>query len=120
MITKLKLFFAKIRQQRFDRRVNQEIFQKIFSHLNGEADHGYPFNSKQEFEKRCLYAELDAKLHVELIEKHAARMPEAYGKAFRYIAYRDLNERMKMYLEIAERRIEPEMCDPHLVATQAA
>jgi hypothetical protein len=120
MITKLKLFFAKLRLKRFDRRVNQEIFQKIFSHLNGEANHGYPFDSDEEFEKRCLYAELDAKLHVELIEKRAARMPAAYGKAFRYIAYRDLNERMKMYLEIAERRIQPETCDPRLVATQAA
>ncbi len=56
----------------------------------------------------------------ELIEKRAARMPAAYGKAFRYIAYRDLNERMKMYLEIAERRIQPETCDSRLVATQAA
>ena len=120
MITKLKLFFASIRQKRFDRRVNREIFDKIFPHLNGEANHGYPFDSEQEYEKRCLYAELDAKLHVELIEKRAARMPEAYGKAFRYIAYRDLNERMKMYLEIAERRIQPETCDPRLVATHAA
>ena len=119
MITKLKLFFASIRQKRFDRRVNREIFQQIFPHLNGEANHGYPFNSEEEFEKRCLYAELDAKLHVELIEKRAARMPEAYGNAFRYIAYRDLNERMKMYLEIAERRVQPETCDPRFVARLA-
>ena len=49
----------------------------------------------------------------------AGKMPKAYGDAFRYIAYRDLNERMKMYLEIAERRIQPETCDPRFVATRA-
>jgi hypothetical protein len=112
-------FFANIRRKLFNRRVNREIFDKIFPHLNQEANHGYPFNSEEEYEKKCLYAELDAKLHVEIIEKRAARMPEAYGKAFRYIAYRDLNERMKMYLEIAEERIQPQTCDPRLVARHA-
>ncbi len=112
-------FVANIRQKLFSRRVNREIFDKIFPHLNGHANHGYPFDSEEEHEKACLYAELDAKLHVELIEKRAARLPEAYGKAFRYIAYRDLNERMKMYLEIAEEHIQPETCDPRLVARHA-
>jgi hypothetical protein len=87
--------------------------------MTGAGGIGYPFNSEEEYEKACLYAELDAKLHVELIEKRAARLPEAYGKAFRYIAYRDLNERMKMYLEIAEERIQPQTCDPRLVARHA-
>ena len=116
----MKKFFANLRRRLFNRRVNREIFDKIFPHLNGEANHGYPFNSEAEYEKACLYAELDAKLHVELIEKRAARLPEAYGKAFRYIAYRDLNARMKMYLAIAEERIQPETCDQRLVATQTA
>lgn len=112
-------FFKSIRQWLFNRRVNREIFDKIFPHLNGAANHGYPFNSEEEYEKQCLYAELDAKLHIELIEKRAARLPEAYGRAFRYIAYRDLNKRMKMFLEIADERIQPETCDPRLVARHA-
>ena len=67
-----------------------------------------------------IHGGLDAQIKLDLIERTAAKMPKAYGDAFRYIAYRDLNERMKMYLEIAERRIQPETCDPRLVATQAA
>jgi hypothetical protein len=112
-------FFAKIRQTLFTARIEREIYHKIFPHLNQEADLGYPFHSEKEYETKCLYAELDAKLHVELIEKRAARMPKAYGDAFRYIAYRDLNERMKMYLELAERRVQPLTCYPHFAATRA-
>jgi hypothetical protein len=63
---------------------------------------------------------LQVGLNLRLIGEMAGKMPKAYGDAFRYIAYRDLNERMKMFLEIAERRIQPETCDPHLVATRAA
>ncbi len=119
MITKLKLFFAKLRLKRFDRRVNQEIFQKIFSHLNGEANHGYPFDSDDEMVRLHIRGGLDAQIKLDMIERTAAKMPQAYGDAFRYIAYRDLNERMKMYLKIAERRMQPETCDPRLVATRA-
>jgi hypothetical protein len=114
------LFFAKIRLKRFDRRVNQEIFQKIFSHLNGEANHDYPFDSKDEMVRLHIRGGLDAQIKLDMIERTAAKMPKAYGDAFRYVAYRDLNERMKLYLKIAERRIQPETCDPRLVATHAA
>jgi len=115
----MKKFFATIRRKLLNRRVNREIFDQIFPHLNQEADHGCPFNSEEEYEKQCLYAELNAKLNFELIEKRAARLPEAYGKAFRYIAYRDLDERLKIYLEIADERIQPETCDPRFVARHA-
>jgi hypothetical protein len=54
-----------------------------------------------------------------MIEWTAAKLPKAYGDAFRYIAYRDLNERMKMYLEIAAERIQPKTCDPRFVARHA-
>jgi hypothetical protein len=112
-------FFTNIRRKLFGERINREIFDKIFPHLNGHANHGYPFHSREEFEKHCLHAELDAKLSIELIEKRAARLPKAYRDAFRYVAYRDLNERMEMYLQIAAERIQPETCDPRLVATHA-
>ena len=112
-------FFANLRRTLLNRRVNQEIFHQIFPHLKQQANHGYPFDSEEEYEKQCLYAELNIKLHFELIEKRAARLPDAYGKAFRYIAYRDLNELMKMYLEIANERIRSETCDPRFVARTA-
>jgi hypothetical protein len=115
----MKKFFSNIRRKLLNWRVNREIYCKIFPHLNGRGNHGYPFNSEEEYEKACLYAELNAKLHFELIEKRAARLPEAYGKAFRYIAYRDLDERMKKFLEIADKRIQPKTCDPRFVARHA-
>ena len=112
----IKLFLARIGQKLSDWRVNREIFHRIFPHLNRRASHNYPFSSKEELEKLALFSELDANLHLELIERHAAKMPKAYGDAFRYIAYRDLNARMKMYLEIAEHRVQPEICYMRFVA----
>lgn len=112
-------FFASLRQKFFVWRIEREIYNKIFSHLNQEANYGYPFDSDEEFEKQRVYGKLDALLHFELIEKRAEKMPKAYGEAFRYIAYRDLNQRMKMYLELAERRVQPRTCDPRFVATRA-
>jgi hypothetical protein len=112
-------FFASIRQKLFNQRVNWEIFHKIFPHLNRRADHGYPFSSKDEMVKLHIRGGLDAQMRFDMIERTAAKMPKAYGDAFRYIAYRDLNERMKMYLEIAAERVQPETCDPRFVARLA-
>ena len=112
-------FFASIRQKLFKQRVNREIFHKIFPHLNGQANHGYPFSSDDEMVRLHIRGGLDAQMRFDMIERTAARMPKAYGDAFRYIAYRDLNERMKMYLEIAAERIQPETCDPRFVARLA-
>lgn len=112
-------FIANIRRRLFNRRVNREIFDKIFPHLNGKANHGYPFDSKDEMVKCHIHSGLNAQRKLDMIERTAAKMPKAYGDAFRYIAYRDLNERMKMYLEIAAERIQPETCDPRFIATHA-
>ncbi len=115
----MKTFFANLRRRLFNRRVNREIFDKVFPHLNGEANHGYPFDSRDEMVKLHIHSGLDAQVKFDMIERTAARLPKAYGDAFRYIAYRDLNERMKMYLEIAAERIQPETCDPRFVARLA-
>jgi hypothetical protein len=112
-------FFANIRRKLFNRRVNREIFDKIFPQLNGETNHGYPFDSTDEMVKLHIHSGLDAQMKFDMIERTAARLPQAYGDAFRYVAYRDLNERMEMYLEIAAERIQPETCDPRFVATHA-
>jgi hypothetical protein len=112
-------FFAKIRQTLFTARIEREIYHKIFPHLNQHADHGYPFGSKDEMVRLHIRSGLDAQMKFDMIERTAAKMPKAYGDAFRYIAYRDLNERMKMYLEIAAERVQPETCDPRFVARHA-
>jgi hypothetical protein len=115
----IKLFFAKIRRKFFDWRVNREIFHKISPHLHKKADHGYQFSSKDELAAAQINAGLDAQSAFDMIERTAAKMPKFYGDAFRYIAYRDLHERMKMYLEIAEERVQPETCDSRFVAKHA-
>ena len=112
-------FFAKIRQKLFTAHIEREIYHKIFPHLNRHADHGYPFDSRDNIERLHVRGILHARINLRLIERTAAKMPKAYGAAFRYIAYRDLNERMEMYLEIAEQRVYQEDCDPRFVATRA-
>ena len=100
MITKLKLFFVNIRQKLTARRIHREIRDGIFPQLCGEKNGGYPFNdSVEELEKLATFGALDAQLHLDIIERRAEKLPETYRHAFRYIAYRDLNERMKMYEE---------------------
>ena len=112
-------FFANIRRKLFNWRVNREIFQRIFPHLNGRANHGYPFGSADEMVRLHIRNNLQVGLNLRRIGEMAGQMPKAYGDAFRYLAYRDLNERLQMYLEIAEKRIQPETCDPRLIATRA-
>lgn len=115
----IKKSFASIRRKLFATGIEREIYQKIFPHLNQMADHGYPFDSKDEMVKLHIQGNLAAHGTLRLIERAASKMPKAEGDAFRYIAYRDLNERMQMYLEIAEGRIHPETCDLRSVATAA-
>ncbi len=47
-------FFANIRRKLLNRRVNREIYFKIFPHLNGLGNHGYPFSSNDELTKSHL------------------------------------------------------------------
>jgi hypothetical protein len=115
----IKLFFAKIRRMYFNWRINREIFHRISPHLRNEGDCGYPFRSKDEMVRLHLRGNLHAGLNLRLIERTAAKMPKFQGDAFRYITYRDLNERLEMYLELAEQCVQPEICDPQFVATSA-
>jgi len=112
-------FIANLRRKLFNWRINREIFQKIFPHLRQEANHGYPFKSDDELVRLQIHSGLNAQMKFDMIERMAAKMPKAYSEAFRYVAYRDLNERMEMYLEVAKERIQPETCDPRFVATRA-
>ena len=115
----IKLFFAKIRRMYFNWRINREIFNRISPHLRNEGNYGYPFRSRDELVAAHIRGGLDAHVKFNMIEWTAAKMPRFQGDAFRYIAYRDLNERMKMYLEIATECVQPETCDPQFVATSA-
>ena len=103
-------FFASIRRKLFNWRLNWEIFHKIFPHLRQEANHGYPFKSDDEMTRLHIRGRLQTKIDLDLIERAAARMPKAYGEAFRYLMYRDLQQRMERYMEVAEERIQPVTC----------
>jgi hypothetical protein len=112
-------FFATIRQKLFAARINREINQKFIPHLNQKADHGYPFDSDDEMfsvyvRNRFLSNQLLAQ-----INEITVKMPRAYGDAFGYIAYRDLNERLQMYVKLAEERVLQEERDKRFVLTHA-
>ena len=96
-------FFTQVRQKLLARRIHREIKRGIFPQLAGDRNCGYPFKNEDELWQRALRGELDAELHLKLLQK-AERMGQDYGQAFRYIMYRDLNARLKMYLEFVEKR----------------
>ena len=116
----IRRLFTRIRQTLFEWRLEREIYHHLFPHLEHEADHGYSFQSDEQFTQSLTDGELDAQLHLKMIAREAEQMPKAYGEAFRFIAYRDLNRRLAMYRRLARRRIHPRTCDPRFVATKAA
>ena len=98
-------FFANIRQKLLARRIHREIEHCIFPQLAGDKNCVYPFNdSEEELEKLATFGALDAQQHLEMIERRARLLPDTYGQAFRYLAYRDINERLKMYEEFVRER----------------
>jgi len=97
------------------RRVHREIKHRIFPQLCGGKNCGYPFkDSVEELEKLATFGALDAQLHLDIIERRAKELPDTFGQAFRYIAYRDINERLKMYEEFVRERT------PHKVVRAAS
>ena len=121
----LQSFFANIRLKLFVWRIDREIYDRIFLHLEKERDCGYPFNSDEELQKLCANRKFQHLPFVRDIELDITRMPKAYGEAFRYILYRDLegrskmpSERMKMFQMLAKRRVKRK-CDPRFVAVRA-
>ena len=113
---KSESFFARTRRKFFKWCINWEIHDRIFPHLNGEKDHGYPFTS--DLEMNAQTAELDVQPLLDVIEHHIRNMPRAYGESFRYIMHRDLHERFRMYERVARKAVRPKTCDPRYVATR--
>ena len=83
----IRKFFASIRQWLFAARVEREIYHKVFPQINGQANHGYPFGSKDEMVRQYVCGNLTVHGTLRLIERAAGKMPRAEGDAFRYIAY---------------------------------
>jgi len=122
----IKSFFNNVSYTLFNLLTDREIYNRIFPHLQHEADHGYPFDSHEEMLQLCEDKELAAMPFVQSIERDIARMPKGCGQALRYILYRELKanktmsrERARMYRMYAHAYTFPETCDPRLVAKQA-
>lgn len=113
-------FFAKIRERLFTARVEREIYRKIFPHLRQEADNGYPFSSADELTREQIRGFLVASKLIRDLEQAGDKMPAAYGEAFRYVAYRDLNDRLTAYIELArESEYNPAPGDYQFAASRA-
>jgi hypothetical protein len=113
----IKRFVSKIRQKFFEWRVNREILHRISPHIAGQGDFGYPFHSKNEMVELHIFTGLDVQCTLDKIELAAARMPKFQGDAFRYIAYRDLNERIGLYQAYAKQAMMPRCDQSHCAAS---
>lgn len=97
-------YIANIRQKFLVWCIRREIEQNIFSQLDQKKSCGYPFGSSpEELETLSLFGKADAQVELALIEKGIERMPKTFGNAFRFIMYRDLNARIKMYAQFARK-----------------
>jgi len=110
-------FFARMRKKLFKWRIDQEAYDRIAPHLQGEKDHGYPFNTAEQM--NAMTEEFSVQALFDSIERQTRRMPKSYGRSFRYIVHRDLYQRLKMYEQVARVRVQPDWCDPRLIATHA-
>jgi hypothetical protein len=106
----IEKFLATIRRKRFAQNAEREIYHKIFPHLNGRADHGYPFSSDAQLEQKNKEDFYKLSKCLEEIYLAAGRMPTAQGEAFRHIAARNLDAEMRMILLYASARKREQPC----------
>lgn len=116
MLTKIVSFCLNLRQL-FVWRIEHEIYYRIFPHLRQERDHGYSFRSDQELQQFVTREHAKSLALLATLQRDSAGMPKAYGLAFRYIMYRELNQRLEQYEAHMRRCIRPD-CDPQFVATR--
>lgn len=118
-------FLEEIRFALFEVRIDREIYNRLFSHLQAEADYGYPFHSHAEMEALCKNPSITSLPFVREIEKDIQKMPEGYRYCFRYILHRELAKgpiepkRMRMYRMVARKNVYPKQCDPRFIARAA-
>ena len=114
----IKSFFSKYTRQLSDFWMDFEIWGGIFPHLNQKHDNGYPFRTDEELEEQIRRDIVYLRTLLDEVEQAGAEMPTAYGLAFRFIAYRDLKQRMVFYRQFArkEKSLNLRNIDPRLVA----
>lgn len=115
----VRSFIARLADRYLNWRLEREIYRQIAPHIHQERDLGYAFRDPQGLWQAAHHGNLDAVLQVERVEREADRMGKAYGDAFRYLMYRDLNHRLARYRRLMQRRFQTQTCDPRVVATRA-
>jgi len=116
----IKSFFSKIRYKLFVLIIEWEIYHRIFPHLQKNKKCQYPFNSDCELLKATVQHSLEADYFIKTISNRAEKMDRAYGEAFRYIMYRDISERMKMFEQLVKQRTYPPLWNPRSVRKTAS
>ena len=119
MITSIKSLIARIRQQLFEIRLESEFYGGIAPHIRHEKQEEYPFSTREELAEASRRAMIDAKAMIDGIDRLAGQLPKAYGHSFRYVACRDIMDRLAMYEMLGRRRVPPKHCDPRFVARPA-
>ncbi len=99
-------FFAAVRRQIFFNAIERETKMKILPQIKGRADYGYPFSTNGELHKKRLETAMELWNTLRDLDAAGLQMPENECNAFLYIAYCDLNDRVKAYLEYARARKE--------------
>jgi hypothetical protein len=107
----LESFFMRRRQQIFDWSINHEIFARIFPHLFGKRDCGYPFVNDEQMNRKTEQLKVQTLLHVDAIEAQISKMPKRYGDSFRHIMHREIHERFLRYERATHDRISPTRYD---------
>lgn len=115
----IRNWIAAMRRKAFTDRTEREIYLKLFPHLNGEADHGYPFADDDGLARARVEEAVRFRDALVRLERASRRMPEAEGKAFLFLAIRDLNERTAMHLQFAEERSHGREPAPNLASATA-
>lgn len=100
-------------------RIHFEISGRLSPHVRGERDNGYPFDDEASLAQAAQQGFEEAQRRLTTIEREAPRMGQAYCESFRYLMYRDLNQRLAMYQRIVRQNGQPATCDPRFVARKA-
>jgi hypothetical protein len=82
---------------------------KIIPQIKGRADYGYPFSTSGQLHMREIEASVRLKDRLREFDSICLKLTEREGNALAYIAYRDLDERLKAYMEFAR------ACEEHSV-----
>lgn len=90
----------------FQEKKIREIAERLLPHVQGKADHGYPFRSQYELQLVTAERSLETQLRLSEIETQLERLPEDHALALSYVLHRDMMNLLEMYREIANRKFQ--------------